>query len=177
MEGIALTDLLARKLEEFEQGSPEYFICAALGGVQEYCGWHIAPSMVVTDVTCRWENGTIMLPSLHVTSVQSVVVDGRELDEDEYEWDAAGFITRCRPSWPRSRQVLVSFTHGYDELPHDVMAVVLEVAAKARSLPALPATEVAGGPFRIKLEAGSAGTAASERQKERLASYRIRSFG
>lgn len=166
----------AGDLEQFESGDPDFFVRAAEAEVRRYCGWHIAPSLVATNVRCRvGEMGTIMLRSLHVTSVESVVVDGRTLAfPDEYDWDPAGFITRRCPSWPRHHHAVVSFTHGYGETPVDVQAVVFELAAKARTLPVpLPAKDISGGPFRLGLTGAGLGVTLSDDQKDRLVSYRI----
>ncbi len=168
-ELVAATDLAG-----FESGDPEFFVRAAEAEVRRFCGWHIAPNVEALSVRCDvGEMGIIMLPSMQVTSVESVVVDGRTLDPEEYCWDPAGFISRRCASWPRDRHAVVSFTHGYASTPADVKSVVLELASRARSLPALPAKDIAGGPFRVSLFQGSTGLSLSEEHKRRLDSYRI----
>ncbi|MFD7247780.1 hypothetical protein ACFV6Y_38265 [Streptomyces massasporeus] len=158
---------------KFEAGDPEFFVTAAEAEVRKHCGWHIAPSLTVTDGRYRvGERGLVMLPSLHITEVASVTVDGRVLDEDEYDWEPCGFITRRLPSWPIDPYVRVTFTHGYAECPADVAAVVFELASKAIELPASPARDVTAGPFRLTLGT-SLGVSLSRDQQNRLASYRI----
>lgn len=172
---LALVDhsLLASK---FDAGDSEFFVEAATAAVRTYCGWHIAPSLEVIDGRYQCgERGLIMLNSLRVTAVDSVIVDGRQLETSEFDWDECGFITRRQASWPSDPYALVSFTHGHSECPADVAAVVFEVASKAMSLPAIPAKsfEASGGPFRLSLSGAALGTALSDDHKDRLASYRL----
>lgn len=164
---------LASKLEA---GDADWYVDAATDVVRKYCGWHIAPSLEVIDGRYQCgERGLIMLNSLHVTAVDSVTVDGRQLDHGEFDWDECGFITRRHTSWPRDPYALVSFTHGHPECPTDVQAVVFEVASKAMALPAVPAKafEAAGGPFRLSLSGAVLGTSLSDDHKSRLDSYRL----
>lgn len=175
-------------LTKFNDGDPEFFLRCAEAGVRKYCGWHIAPSERAVDLRCSvGQMGVIMLPSLHVTDVEKVFVEDRELETTEYEWDAAGFINRNTVTWPRryywpvygypaNRPALVTFTHGYEEVPMDVKAVILELAAKAIELPASAASEIKGGPFQIKFGSGI-GLALTSHQVDRLAGYRIQVVG
>ena len=171
---MALPQLVDQnKLELFEEGDPEFFITTAEAAVRKYCGWHIATSLTVTEGRYRaGERGLIMLPSLYVTAVDAVTVDGRELHEDEYDWEACGFITRRLPSWPSDPYVRVTFTHGYEECPADVAAVVFELASKAMEMPTSPAKDVTAGPFRLVMGA-AVGMTLDKAQQDRLASYRI----
>ena len=100
----------------------------AVALVQSYCGWHIAPSQ--QDVLTLDGNGsrTIMLPSLHVTVVNSVSVDGTVLDASAYDWSEAGIIElRCGRFPDRFRCVVVDFWHGYEEFPAPVQAVLSQL--------------------------------------------------
>lgn len=158
---------------KFEAGDQEFFVTAAEAEVRRHCGWHIAPSVTVTNGRFPvGERGLVMLPSLHVTDVASVTVDGRVLDPDEYDWETCGLITRRCPSWPRDPYARVSFTHGYAECPADVVAVVFELASSAIELPASPARDVTAGPFRLVL-GGAVGLTLDKNQRDRLANYRI----
>jgi hypothetical protein len=102
--------------------------------VRSYCGWHIAPSRE-DEVTFKSAPFTdsILLPSLHVTSIESVTEDGTTLiDVDDYIWSANGVITRYH--W-RTAPIVVAFTHGYEEPPADVTAIVQSVAQRAVNNP------------------------------------------
>lgn len=158
---------------KFETGDPEFFVTAAEAEVRKFCGWHIAPSVTVTDGRYPvGERGLVILPSLHVTAVSSVTVDGRVLDPSEYDWEPCGFISRRCPSWPRDPYVKVSFTHGYEACPANVAAVVFELASSAIELPATAARDVTAGPFRL-VAGGAIGLTLDRNQRDRLASYRI----
>ncbi len=179
---MALADLVAPLVDpddlasRFDAGDADWFVDAATAEVRRFCGWHIAPTLQVVAGRYRCgERGLIMLHSLHVTAVDAVTVDGRQLDPSEYTWEECGFITRRCPSWPRDPYALVDFSHGYDECPADVAAVVFEVAAKAIALPKVPAQkfEASGGPFRLSLGGVAFGVGLSEDHKDRLASYRL----
>lgn len=161
------------KLEAFEDGDAEMFLVAAEAEVRRYCGWHIAPSVTVTEGRFPvGERGLVMLPSLHVTDVETVIVDGRELGPDEYDWEPCGFISRRLPSWPRDPYARVTFTHGYDQCPADVAHVVFEIASRAIEMPASPARDITAGPFRLTLS-GAQGIMVSRDQRNRLAPYKI----
>ena len=117
----------------------------ALAAVQAYCGWHIAPS---TDDELTLDgpgSSTLVLPSLHVTAISSVTELGTVVDPTGYAWSATGVVRRTGEggdglwgyTWTHARWtgalrgLVVAFTHGYDELPLEVQAVVDRVASRA----------------------------------------------
>lgn len=160
-------------LAKFEEGDAEFFLRASEKAVRTYCGWHISPVVTVTNGKFEiGRRGLIVLPSLFVTDVASVSIDGRVLDTSAYDWDPAGFITRRFPSWGTEPYARVTFTHGYAETPHDVQTVILEIASAAMELPASRAKDITAGPFRLTLN-GTIGVDLSKSQQDRLASYRI----
>lgn len=112
----------------------------AESAVRSYCGWHIAPSRddVVTYV-CEGSRHVI-LPSLYVTAVSSVTVDGLALDPTDYTLTESGVLTRGGPAAPIRwcawwGTVVVSFTHGYDTVPAEVTGVVQSLAQRAVNSP------------------------------------------
>lgn len=150
------TSLTATEAERLEQAE-------AL--VRGYCGWHIAPERDDT-VTLRASYGRdLFLPSLYVTSVDSVTDDGAALTvEDDYRWTQSGVLSRC--FWSDT-EVVVEFTHGYEEVPADVTAVVQAIAARMVSNPRNLKRETSG-PFTEEFD----GTLNSS-ERERLIPYRI----
>ncbi|QBP29672.1 head-to-tail adaptor [Mycobacterium phage Typha] len=174
LELVKVTDLA--KLEDGEDA--EFFLAAAEAAVRDYCGWHLAPSRTVTERVPLGERGLIVLKTMHLTAVTSVVVNGEELDPEDYDWEACGVITRTRPSWPNSPRpkATVTFTHGYTDCPPNVAMVVLELASLAKEMPASPAKDVYAGPFRMSL-ANQLGNSLNPDQKSRLANYRVTEFG
>lgn len=120
--------------------------------------------VVNQQVECG-QRGLIILPTMYVTSVDSVIVDGRTLNPPtpdgqvpvaggplpEYEWEPTGVIYRRQPSWPLRRMATVSYTHGYPSLPPDVAAVGYELALQAMSRPGANARDIGAGPYRVTL--------------------------
>lgn len=164
----------------FQAGDDAFFLNAAGREVRKYCGWHLAPSIVETNAPRGLgRGGVILLKSLYVTDVSSVVVDGRtlippDLPGAEYWWEEAGIIHRTRPSWPRQDYALVTFTHGYDDLPADIKAVTFELAIKAKELPAGNVRSIGTAGFQYTL--GQLGVTMDDTQRARLADYRVVTF-
>lgn len=114
----------------------------AEAAVRAYCGWHVAPE---TDALLTLDgpgSPVLLLPSLHVTAVASVAENGELVDPADYSWSASGVVRRSRSAltiatWSGSgwtdalRGVTVAFTHGYQEWPLEVQAVVERLAARA----------------------------------------------
>lgn len=99
--------------------------------VRSYCGWHIAPSREETVTIHTWGGTYLPLPSLHVTEVAAVAEAGVDLILDEgYAWLAPS-STMNRYSWGWDADVVVTFTHGYAEVPAEVTAIVQAVAQRA----------------------------------------------
>lgn len=112
---------------------------AAAAKVRGLCGWHIAPSVTET-VTVPIQAGRLLLPSLHVTAVSSVLVGGQVATS---VW-AAPFSVIHLPAW-RSGFATVTLTHGYERCPHDVLAVVEQLAKGGLTVRRI--SQVQTGPF------------------------------
>jgi hypothetical protein len=93
--------------------------------VTGYCGWHVAPSRTETLTLDGSGSMFLTLPSLHVTDIAEVTDRGDTLDTDDYDWSASGLVYRRRGRFShRYRSVTVTLTHGYDDMPDDVQAVI-----------------------------------------------------
>ncbi|MGZ6800656.1 MAG: hypothetical protein ACXVGR_12610 [Mycobacteriaceae bacterium] len=177
----------------FQGSDSNWFLNAAGETIRSFCQWHIAPSITVTDAVPISPDGTIMLPSLYVTAVQSVTIEGLELDPPTYHPHQAGYIRRYKssyfqwPLWPLesdqpfreypsalARHAEVTYTHGYAQLPTTVAAVGLELATRAMEMPSGVATELAAGPNTIKL--GALGIVLSDDQRRRLGPFALVRF-
>lgn len=97
--------------------------------VRDYCGWHIAPSREETVTFADPVGSRLMLPSLYVTAVSSVTVDGVTQDPSTYRIHRNGWIERrgSGAQW-YGGEVSVTFTHGYATPPESVTAAVKAVA-------------------------------------------------
>lgn len=120
-------------LDAYLSGDKETRLKQVTGAVRSYCGWHISPS--VAESVTIYGNGSdkLFLPTLHVTSVASVSVDGDDpLSVDDFRWSPQGVLSGR--TWPVDKPVVVSFTHGYDEAS-DVMGVIAELVSARTSYP------------------------------------------
>lgn len=118
--------------------------------VRSYCGWHIAPSRTATltlSPIAGWQRGTnrIILPSLYVTAISSVTLDGVvQTIGEEYTWTAPGVDLADVGGW--SDSLVIAYTHGYTEAPKEVTAIVQSIAQRAVNNPgSLVRTQA--GPF------------------------------
>lgn len=146
---------------------------AALALVQAYCSWHVGPSKADTLTLDGSGSSTMVLPSLHVTALTSLTVDGVSVDADTYDWSESG-ILRLRCGWfgTRFRSVVIELIHGFDYLPDDVQAVIDRISARA--------TDDVGALARVgqvQYAVGSIGVgvggALSDFDKAALAPYRL----
>lgn len=155
-------------LEKYRAADEAFFLKAAGEAIRDFCGWHVAPSEVVVGARISMgEKGIIILPSLHVTAVSGVTVDGRLLDyPGEYDWEPAGLITRRTASWPREPVALVDYTHGYPELPATVAAIGYELAQRAIDTVSVNTKQFGAGPNTVSLAA--LGIELTENQQTRL---------
>lgn len=148
--------------------------------VRNFCGWHIAPSRVVTDSKIRGTGGaTLLLPSLHVTAVSSVTDNETVLTvEDDFTWSPAGVLTN-KGHWSTDL-VTVTYTHGYTTVPPEVTAIVQAVAQRAIDNPG-SMTRRTVGPFTDAYSTTSPGQVATlallDSEKETLRRYRLPAVG
>ena len=125
---------------------------AAEALVRAYCGWHIAPSETHTVVLDGKGGSTLFLPSLHVTAITSITVDGVLLAATAYEWSQTGQVNRRYGAWPRKlRSISVVFTHGYPVCPPEVRDFI-EQSAKA-SAGSAPLTQAQVGQVAVTYSA------------------------
>ena len=93
-------------------------------------------SLVEGDVEVHDGAGhsVLLLRELPVVEVASVTVDG----EPVTDWYAseAGVLRRTDgESWPLNEKVEVTYTHGYEDLPGDIVAVTLQLAGRGVTNP------------------------------------------
>lgn len=180
-------------LAAFQASDQDWFLQKAGEVVRNFCQWHIAPSVTETIAAPVNPDGTIMLPSLHVTDVAEVALHGLTLDPSSYQVNQAGWIKRIRhqyfewPLWPLesdqpfreypsplAQHATVRYTHGYPTLPDVVAAVGLEVATRAMELPSGVATSIAAGPQTISF--GALGLVLTDEQRRRLGPFTLVRF-
>lgn len=101
--------------------------------VRDYCGWHIAPSREQTVTFSAPTGPRLMLPSLYVTAVSSVLVDGvAQVEDTDFRVHQNGWVERLSVGSYWSGDVIsVTFTHGYATPPASVTAAVQTIAQNA----------------------------------------------
>lgn len=77
----------------------------------------------------------LFLPQLPVVAVTSVVVDGTPLlyayPTFEYQWSSYGVLERVYGWWPNTPgSIVVTYTHGYPEIPSELTAVCAAMAGR-----------------------------------------------
>lgn len=110
-------------------------IAEATEAIRNYCHQYIE-RVTGETITLDCTGGTrLFLPELPVISVASVEEDGEALvagaDED-YQLGQHGILHRVGQEWESGIQIVeVTYTHGYDPIPDDVVAVCTRAAARA----------------------------------------------
>lgn len=124
----------------------------AMGSVRGYCGWHVWPSREVTETIDGRGGDMVPVASLMVTDV-TVVETRTPGDMSADAWSAAtgwdfsegGWLlaSGCWPDGPRT--IRATYTSGHDEVPDDIAAVLVGLAARTEKMPAGVSSESAGG--------------------------------
>lgn len=145
---------------------------AAAVSVMGWCPW---PSRTET-VTLDCEGTDVLtLPSILVTDVAEVIVDGDVVDVSGYRWSRVGLLERVGGRWPRGyRRAVVTFTHGADVLP-DVQGVILSLAGRL-SVSAIGQTSMRAGGVAETYAVSAAGLLMQD-DRDVLARYSIRAGG
>jgi len=103
---------------------------AAAALIRAACGWHVAPRREVTVSQRVGFARDVRLPAMEIHSVVSVTLDGVLVAPELVLFDRATGWTNLRgASWD------VTFVAGFDDVPPDLVALTLQVAARALSSP------------------------------------------
>jgi len=75
----------------------------------------------------------LFLPELPVTAISGVIEDGEVLVEaDDYQLGQHGILHRVGQAWAEGIQIVtITYTHGYEPIPDDVVAICTRAAARA----------------------------------------------
>jgi hypothetical protein len=120
---------------------------ATVAEVRAFCGWHIAP-VVTETITLNGSGGPVqVLPTLRLVDLVSITNDGALVVEPE--WSTSGIVRAYR--WTgRMRGVVAEVTHGFEEWPAELLAMMAEMAAPASSLSGVKA--VTSGAHQVTFE-------------------------
>lgn len=140
--------------------------------VVDYCGWALQEA---TETFTLNGQGSAMLPlpTLALSAVDELRVDGVIVDADSYEWSTNGAIRRTDGDvFARAyRNVELDCTHGYQALPGSIRLVVLDIAARAYANPNALRSETIGDITRSYSD--NAGAAFSKLHEAMLSGYRL----
>ncbi|WP_448222453.1 hypothetical protein [Gordonia iterans] len=132
-------------------------VAAAGEAIRNYCGWHIAP-VVIDDVVVvdnSFGRRVLALPTMHLTSVESIVDRNNEAIEG-FQWSRSGMLERPG-GWPTGLQaVTATITHGLTEAPAAIRTVIGDLVS---SLAKSGEVEQVG-PFKLSVYDFRAGAAA-----------------
>lgn len=96
---------------------------AASTRIRNKCGWHVWPVVTDTYMVRELSGSQIWLPTTLMRSLSGLTVDGVAADLSLVRWFPDGRVDVC---W--AGQARVTFTHGYDEAPDDLIALTLDLA-------------------------------------------------
>lgn len=146
--GLTAAELATYVTFDADAPNVELAVDAAVDGLRDRAGWHVFPQ-VSENLTLDGEGGPILvLPTLHVVSVDAVRELGVEIPAADYEWSRNGEIERLAGGcWiKRYRAYQVALTHGFDRPPALMKALASAVATAAANPMGIP--EVIG-PFQF----------------------------
>ncbi len=154
-----------------QQASAQRAITEATAVIKNYCGQVIEKVEDDTIILDCKGGAKVFLPEIPVLAVTDVVEDGEILvagaDED-YQLGQYGILHRIDQDWAVGIQIIeVTYDHGYDLIPDDVVGVCTRMAARAyqaglraAELEAVPGvTAMSLGDYSVSFgtEAGSGG--------------------
>jgi hypothetical protein len=109
-------------------------VAGASGAVRAHCRWSISQEVGVTLRAAGTGVRVVGLPTMHLSTVDAVRVDGVVLDPGEYRWATRGQLYHVN-GWARWSKVEVDCTHGYAEIPDVVRIVACGLATRYVSNP------------------------------------------
>lgn len=154
------------------------YLAAAEAAVRAYCGWHVAPVIEETLTLDGSGENALFLPSLRVESIIAANNDGTDLNPDDLEWSAKGYLRAPFAFYwtNRLRGVRIQLRHGFAEVP-DIVEIVRAMAARAANSPDTSIRDQVGtvSTFASQTAQGVAGgVVLMEHERKMLQRYRIR---
>jgi hypothetical protein len=128
MTPLADTALMAGKLG-VEPNDARMLLALDLASAR-FRGQTRNPISLTSETVTLDAHGTrsLLLPFMHIVSVDSLTIDGVDYGPDDFEWSEAGMIRLATPMPDLWRSVRISCTYGYADIPQDVQEVVMDQA-------------------------------------------------
>lgn len=134
---------------EFDTDAANLAVAGASGMIRSHCGWDISQTTVTDEVLDGPGKRNLWLPTLRLTAVASVAVNGDVLTVGtQYDWTRYGKLIH-RGCWPcTARSITITYTHGWATLPDEVKTAALILAGVFYDNPDMAASmSEAWGPF------------------------------
>jgi hypothetical protein len=166
----------ATDLAVYLAGTPESIVRQVQATIRSFCGWHVAPELEEELTLDGRGLNHLWLPTLKVKAIASVTDEGNALTSDDFDWSESGYLERRTGTWStRPRQIVVELTHGYAEIPDDLIGAAVAIAARASSSPSGSVREQTG-PFARdfgQVNGVAGGIALLEQEKDILSRYKL----
>lgn len=121
---------LGRTFTSTETDRAEALLADASAAVQAYTGQQF--TVGTSTVRLQVRNGTVRPPQSPISTITGIAnIEGAALDHVWYAGPTVAVTGSIDGSW-----VDVTYDHGYEELPADIVAVVCQVAGRAMGVPA-----------------------------------------
>ncbi len=148
-----------------QQGACERALAEATEAIRNYCNQHL--SLVEDDgIVVDGRAGTwLFLPELPVINVSGVIEDDTLLTvDDDYKLGEHGILHRIDADWAAGVQnIAIVYSHGYETLPDDIIAVCARAASRAYQA-GLKAAATDGVPGLSSLSLGDSAAAFASEQ-------------
>lgn len=149
-------------------------LAAAVGLARRYCGWHVTPVKTDDEVTLDGPGTRLLvLPTLKLVELTAITEDGVDLAEAVTpSARAPGCLFKQSGGWWTwgYSNIVVTYTHGFDEAP-DWQSAVLSLVDRWSDLPTGGKPTVVG-PFQWPT-AESVGEAFTATERYLLDLYRL----
>ena len=112
---------------------PQDVVDRAVETARVLAGWHIFPEREEELVVLVPGDGQVILPTKRLISVDTIQVDGREIDPSRLVFDESGvvWVPGLKPRRDGvPRRVVSKVRHGYSN-PTDLIGVIQSMAARA----------------------------------------------
>lgn len=169
--------ITASDLVSFKSGDPDKIVKQVQGAIRAFCGWHVTPLITDAEIVLDGRGGRhLWLPSLNVVALSDIVNEETVLTSDDYDWSTDGYVELRSGFWTtRPRQISIKFTHGFPNVPDELIGLGAEIAARATSAPTGDVREQAG---QVSVQHGTingvaGGIALLEHEKEILGKYKL----
>lgn len=126
---------------------PDYWLKVAQNVVRKFCGWHVAPVFTETLTIDGSGGHTLLLPTMNLTELVSVIVDGEDVTEHMKSHVSRDGMLEFPQRLPtRLGSVQITMTHGYtaEEAP-EVVALIQTIADRVQTSASNVVSQSAGG--------------------------------